>query len=73
MLQKLLPKNESPADRVVRILLGLVGLYLVFWGPKAVWGWVGLVPLVTGLIGSCPLYTLLGMSTRAPAAAAGQP
>ncbi len=38
-------------------------LSLVFFGPKTLWGLVGLVPLVTGLIGSCPLYSLLGLRT----------
>jgi hypothetical protein len=58
--------NEGTADRVVRILIGLVALGLFFFGPA--WGmrWlllVGLVPLVTGLVGWCPLYAVLGVST----------
>lgn len=73
MLQKLFPLNESAADRGIRIVLGLVGLALVFWGPRTAWGWFGLIPLVTGIVGYCPLYTLLGVSTRKPAAAAPQP
>ncbi len=73
MLEKLFPQNESAADRGIRIVLGLVGIALVFWGPKTAWGWIGLIPLVTGLTGTCPLYTLLGVRTCKPAGPAPQP
>ena len=56
-------RNEGTIDRALRIILGLVLLALVFVGPQTPWGWVGLVPLATGLIGWCPLYTLLGLNT----------
>jgi hypothetical protein len=62
-MEKLLPKNEATFDRVIRVVLGLVGVSLVFVGPQTPWGWVGLVPLLTGLLGSCPVYTLLGIGT----------
>ncbi len=64
MLEKLLPMNEHPIERIVRIAVGLVLVALVFVGPKTAWGWIGILPLATGLVGSCPAYTLLGMSTR---------
>lgn len=69
MLNKLLPKNEHVLERALRIGAGLVLLSLVFVGPKTLWGLVGVVPLLTGLLGSCPLYTVLGVSTcpRPPA------
>lgn len=60
----LFPNNEGAVDRAVRVVAGLVGLSLVFVGPQTLWGLVGLVPLATGLIGSCPLYTVLGFSTN---------
>ncbi len=63
MLAKLLPGNEHPLERAVRVVLGLVVLSLVFVGPRTPWAFLGVVPLVTGLLGSCPLYTLLGIST----------
>ncbi len=63
MLSRLLPRNEHVADRAVRVALGLVLLALVFVGPQTLWGLVGLVPLVTGALGSCPIYTILGMSS----------
>jgi hypothetical protein len=63
MFAKLLPRNEHTVDRVVRVVVGLVLLSLVFVGPHTLWGLVGLLPLVTGLLGSCPAYTLLGIGT----------
>jgi membrane protein implicated in regulation of membrane protease activity len=62
-MSRLLPLNEGTVDRVVRVVLGLVLLALVFVGPQTALGWVGLLPLVTGLVGTCPLYTVLGIST----------
>ncbi len=56
--------NEHAIDRVVRIALGVALLSGVFVGPKTMWGLVGLVPLVTGLAGTCPLYSMIGISTR---------
>lgn len=63
MLSKVFPSNEHRFERIGRVALGLAVLALFFVGPKTPWGLVGLVPLATGLIGSCPLYTLLGIST----------
>ena len=59
----LLPTNEHSIDRAIRIALGVLLLALVFVGPKTYLGLLGIVPLATGLLGSCPLYTLLGVST----------
>jgi hypothetical protein len=63
MASKVLPVNEHNIERVVRVLLGVGLLSLVFVGPQTLWGLIGIVPLATGLIGSCPLYTALGIST----------
>lgn len=57
------PRNEHTIERVVRVALGLALLLLVVVGPRTPWGLLGLVPLATGLLGSCPAYTLLGVST----------
>jgi hypothetical protein len=57
------PVNEHPAERVVRVLVGLCVLSLAFVGPATPLGFLGLIPIATGLLGSCPLYTLLGLST----------
>mgnify|MGYP002735259240 FL=1 len=55
--------NVGGIDRMLRIVLGLVLIGLVFVGPKTPLGWIGLVPLLTGLMRTCPLYSLLGMNT----------
>ncbi len=51
-------------DRGVRIVLGLALIALVFIGPQSPWGWIGVIPLVTGLIGWCLLYRIFGVSTK---------
>jgi hypothetical protein len=63
MLEKLFPHNEHAIERVVRVVLGLGLLALVFVGPQTLWGLLGIVPLATGLAGTCPIYTLFGVST----------
>jgi hypothetical protein len=55
--------NVGGIDRVLRIVVGLVLIALVFVGPKTVWGWVGLVPLLTGVFKFCPAYKLIGVNT----------
>ena len=57
--------NEGTIDRAVRIVLGLGILSLAFVGPPSPLGYLGLVPLTTGLIGFCPLYRVFGFSTCA--------
>jgi hypothetical protein len=56
-------KNAGTLDRTIRIVLGLSLLALAFVGPKTAIGYVGLVPLLTGIVGFCPLYRLVGLST----------
>ena len=55
--------NEGGLDRGLRVLVGLGVLALAFVGPKTPWAYIGLVPLLTGLVGYCPLYSLLGLNT----------
>jgi hypothetical protein len=57
--------NIGGVDRILRIVVGLVLIALVFVGPQTPWGWVGLVPLLTGLVRWCPAYSLIGMDTCA--------
>jgi len=59
----LLPRNEATIERVIRVVLGLAVLSLTVVGPQTLWGLLGLIPLATGAVGSCPIYTLLGVST----------
>ena len=56
-------KNVGGIDRALRIIVGIVLIALVFVGPKTPWGWIGIIPLATGLIGFCPAYRLLGLRT----------
>ncbi|MBK6457002.1 MAG: DUF2892 domain-containing protein [Gemmatimonadetes bacterium] len=55
-------RNEGTVDRALRVALGLALLFVAFTG-RGVWGYFGIVPLLTGLMGSCPLYSILGVST----------
>lgn len=58
--------NEGMLDRVVRVVVGLALLGAFFAYPDAGWRWlalIGIVPMVTGLVGSCPLYSVFGLST----------
>lgn len=55
--------NEASWDRAIRLAIGVGLLSLTVVGPQTLWGLVGIVPLVTGAVGFCPLYKILGMST----------
>ncbi len=55
--------NVGTLDRLLRFALGLVLISLVFVGPQTVWGWIGLVPLLTAVVRFCPLYRLIGVRT----------
>jgi hypothetical protein len=66
VLSKLFPNNVHSVDRALRTVIGLGLLSLVFIGPHSYWGLVGILPLMTGLIGTCPAYTLFGFSTCKP-------
>jgi hypothetical protein len=57
--------NEGLADRLIRIAVGLVVLSLAFVGPQTPWGYLGLIPLITGIVGHCPAYRLFGINTCA--------
>ena len=56
-------QNVGTLDRTLRILAGLALLSLVFVGPQTLWGLAGLIFIVTGLVGFCPAYRLIGAST----------
>jgi hypothetical protein len=55
--------NEAGWDRLIRVAAGVAILALTVVGPRTLWGLLGAVPLFTGLVGHCPLYRLVGMST----------
>lgn len=56
-------KNVGNIDRVLRIVIGLAIISLVFWGPRTAWGWLGIIPFASALIGWCPLYAIFGIRT----------
>ncbi len=55
--------NEGSIDRSLRVIAGLVLIGLAATGTVGLWGYVGVIPLVTGLVGMCPLYSLLGINS----------
>jgi Protein of unknown function (DUF2892) len=55
--------NVGGIDRVLRILAGIVLLALTLTGTIGTWGWIGVVPLATGLFKFCPVYPLLGLNS----------
>ena len=58
-----MPKNIGTVERAVRFVVGAGILSLAFVGPQSPWAYLGLVPLLTGLLGWCPPYALLGINT----------
>ncbi len=55
--------NVGGMDRILRIVVGLVLIALAVTGAISWWGWLGVIPLATGLFRFCPAYSLLGMNT----------
>ncbi|MBW8078447.1 MAG: DUF2892 domain-containing protein [Gallionella sp.] len=55
--------NSGTADRVIRVIAGLALIALAASGTIGIWGYIGIVPLLTGVVGFCPAYTLFGMNT----------
>lgn len=56
-------KNEGKLDRTIRIIAGLVLIGLTLTNAVGAWGYIGIVPLLTGIVGICPLYSILGINT----------
>ena len=55
--------NVGGIDRILRTAIGLALIALTLTGTIGVWGWIGVVPLLTAALGFCPLYTVLGFSS----------
>ena len=58
--------NTGTIDRQIRVLAGFTLIALTATSTVGPWGWVGVIALITGLIGWCPLYAALGIDTRKP-------
>lgn len=56
-------RNVDGIERLARIILGLAVLALAFVGPRSSWAFLGIIPMASGLLGWCPLYSLFGLST----------
>ncbi len=56
-------KNIHPIERVLRVVVGIILVTMAFVGPANYWFLLGIIPVLTGLIGWCPPYQLLGIST----------
>lgn len=55
--------NAGGLDRALRVIAGIVLIALTLTGVIGVWGWIGVVPLLTGAVGFCPIYPILGINT----------
>lgn len=56
-------KNIGSIERIIRAVVGIVLIALVFVGPQTPWGWIGIIPLATSIMGWCPPYAMFGIST----------
>ncbi|MFN3454811.1 MAG: DUF2892 domain-containing protein [Pseudobdellovibrio sp.] len=56
-------KNIHPVERAMRVTIGIVLTSFAFWGPSNLWFLLGIIPIITGLVGWCPPYSLLGVNT----------
>ncbi len=56
--------NVGGIDKILRIVVGAALIGLTVTDVIGVWGWIGIVPLATGLINWCPLYPIIGLNTR---------
>jgi len=61
--EKVMQANVGSTDRVIRILIGLGLITATLLGSIGAWGWIGVVPLATGLFRFCPAYLPFGIST----------
>jgi hypothetical protein len=58
--------NVGSVDKILRIVVGLILIGLSVFKPGVIgyWGYIGIIPLLTGLFNFCPAYTLIGLSTK---------
>jgi hypothetical protein len=62
-MEKTMKSNVGGLDKILRIVIGIALVALAITGVIGVWGWIGVVPLLTGLIGKCPAYSIFGISS----------
>lgn len=56
-------KNVGTVDRILRVIVGAALIAYALYNPDAWWGWIGVVPVLTALVGICPAYSLIGLKT----------
>ncbi len=56
--------NINDVERIIRLVLGVFLLSLIFWGPKTLWGLIGIIPILTATVSFCPIYALLKIDTN---------
>jgi hypothetical protein len=64
--------NIGTIDRILRVIVGIGLISLAFIGPQTPWGWIGVVPLLTALVGWCPAYVPFGISSCSKDRATGR-
>jgi len=64
VMASLFNRNTGKVDRIIRVIVGALLVGNVFIGLQTVVGWIGLILIVTGLFGTCPVYSLLGINTK---------
>ncbi len=70
-LNSLLKDNVGKVDRIIRVIVGIILVGNVFTGLQSPIGWIGLILILTGLFGTCPLYSLLKLNTKSLSEKAG--
>ena len=70
-MNSLFKNNTGKIDRIIRIVVGAVLIGNVFTGLQTPIGWLGVILVVTGLFGVCPLYSILGINTKSLGEKAG--
>jgi uncharacterized membrane protein HdeD (DUF308 family) len=63
-MTSLLKYNTGKIDRIIRIIVGVILVGNVFTGLQTPLGWIGVILIVTGIFGTCPIYSLLGINTK---------
>jgi hypothetical protein len=62
-MEPIMKTNVGGIDKILRVVVGIALIAMAALGVVGAWGWIGVVPLLTGLFGVCPAYSLLGMNT----------
>jgi len=70
-MSSLFKSNTGKIDRTIRVIVGVLLVGNVFTGIQTPIGWVGIILIVTGVFGTCPVYSLLGINTKSLAEKAG--